>query len=178
MSEFFPKRKSLGGRVKLGFDWSNYATKADLKSTAAVDTSKFAWKVDLASLKFEFDKLYIDKLEKLPTGLNSLKNKVDKLDVDKLVPVPVDLSKLNYIVKIMLKRLNMMNWLKKLTLFRLLILVNQSQKLTIIQNLMKLKKNTDHDHSNKCITTQEFNKLTWKKFAARLAQAKMILLLS
>ena len=42
---------------------------------------------------------------------------------------------------------------------------------------MKLKKNTDPDHSNKYITTQEFNKLTWKKFAARLAQAKMILLL-
>ena len=90
-----------------------------------------------------------------------MKNKVDELDVDKLVPVPVDLSKLNYLVKIMLlKRLNMMKWLKKLTLFRLLILVNRSQKLTILQNLMKLEKNTDPDHSNKYITTQEFNKLT------------------
>ena len=52
-------------------------------------------KVDLASLKSEVDKLGIDKLEKVPTGLNSLKSKVDKLDVDKLVPVPVDLSKLS-----------------------------------------------------------------------------------
>ena len=44
----------------------------------------------MASLKYEVDKLNIDKLEKVPTGLNSLKSKVDKLDVDILVPVPVD----------------------------------------------------------------------------------------
>ena len=29
------------------------------------------------------------------------------------------------------------------------------------------KKVTDHDHSNKYITTQKFNKLTAKKFTAR-----------
>ena len=46
-------------------------------------------KSDLASLKCEVDKLDIDKLEKVPTGLNSLKSKVDKL-----VPLSVDLSKL------------------------------------------------------------------------------------
>ena len=40
--------------------------------------------VDLASLKAE-----VDKLEKVPTGLNSLKSKLDILDVDKLVPIPV-----------------------------------------------------------------------------------------
>ena len=56
-------------------------------------------KVDLASLKSEADKLDIDKLEKVPTGLYSLKSKVDKLDADKLVPVPVDLSKLSDVVK-------------------------------------------------------------------------------
>ena len=37
---------------------------------------------------------------------------------------------------------------------------------------MKLNKITDHDH-DKYIATQEFNKLTWEKFAARLAQAKL-----
>ena len=42
----------------------------------------------------EVDKLDIDKLEKVPAGLNSLENKVDKLNVDKLVRGPVDLSKL------------------------------------------------------------------------------------
>ena len=45
------------------------------------------------------DELDIDKLGKVPTGLNSLKSKVDKLDVDKLVPVSVDLSKLSDVVK-------------------------------------------------------------------------------
>ena len=53
------------------------ATKADLKNIARVDTSNFAVKTNLASLKTE----------------------VDKLDIDRLVPVPVDLSKLNNVVK-------------------------------------------------------------------------------
>ena len=99
MSEYFPEPKSSGERVKVELDLSNYATKADLKNATGVDTSKFAKNVDLASLKSEVDKLDIDKLEKVPTGLNSLKSKVDKLDVDKLVPVPVDLSKLSNVVK-------------------------------------------------------------------------------
>ena len=38
---------------------------------------------------------------------------------------------------------------------------------------MKLKKNTDHDHSNKYITTAEFNKLSSENFAARLKQANL-----
>ena len=50
-------------------------------------------------LRSEVDKLDIDKLEKIPTGLNSLKSKIDKLDDDKLVPAPVDLSKLSGVVK-------------------------------------------------------------------------------
>ena len=56
-------------------------------------------KFDLASLISEVDISDVNKLEKVPTGLNSLKSKVDKLDVDKLVPVLVDLSKLSDIVK-------------------------------------------------------------------------------
>ena len=55
----------------------NYATKTDLKNVTQVDTSNFALKTNLASLKTE----------------------VDKLDIDKLVPVPVDLSKLSDVVK-------------------------------------------------------------------------------
>ena len=42
MSEYFPEPKSLGGIVKVELDLSNYATKADLKNVAGVDTSKFA----------------------------------------------------------------------------------------------------------------------------------------
>ena len=55
----------------------------------------FAKETDLANLKSDVDKLDIDKLKNVPTGLNSLKRKVDELDVDKLVPVPVHLNKLS-----------------------------------------------------------------------------------
>ena len=65
---------------------SNYATKADLKNAAGVDTSKFAKMVDLASLKSDVDKLDIAKFKNVPTNLSNLKSKIDKLDVDKLVP--------------------------------------------------------------------------------------------
>ena len=51
--------------------------KADIKNISYVDTSSFALKTNLGSLKIE----------------------VDKLDIDKLVPVPVDLSILNNAVK-------------------------------------------------------------------------------
>ena len=56
---------------------SNYATKTDPKNVTHIDTSTFALKTNLASLK----------------------TKVDKLDIDKLAPVPVDLSKLSDVVK-------------------------------------------------------------------------------
>ena len=50
---------------------SNYATKTDLKNVTDLDTSSFALKTNLVSLKTE----------------------VDKLDIGKLVLVSVDLSK-------------------------------------------------------------------------------------
>ena len=51
---------------------------------------------------------------------------------------------------------------------------NVSKNLLIVQKLMKLKnKTTDHDHSNKYITTQIFNRLTSQNFAARLVQANL-----
>ena len=50
MSEYFPELKSFGRRVKVELDLSNYATKADLKNAACVDTSNFAKKVDLTNL--------------------------------------------------------------------------------------------------------------------------------
>ena len=99
MSECFPEPKSLRGRVKLELGLSNYETKADLKNTTGVDTSKFAKIVDLAYLKSNVDKLDIDKPKNVPTNLSNLKSKVGKLDVDKLVPVPVDLSNLNHVLK-------------------------------------------------------------------------------
>ena len=67
----------FGGDINVKIDLSNYAAKADIKNISDLNTSRFALKSDLASLKTE----------------------VDKLDIDKLLPVPVDLSKLSDVVK-------------------------------------------------------------------------------
>ena len=99
MSEYFPEPKSSGGRVKVELDLSNYVTKADLKNSTGVDTSKFARKLDLVCLKSNVGKLDIDKLKNAPTNLSNLKSNVDKLGVDKITPVPADLSKLSDVVK-------------------------------------------------------------------------------
>ena len=57
-------------------------------------------------------------------NLTSLKSDIDDLDIDKLRSVPVDLINLGNVVKnILLKRLCVMNWVKKLMLFRLFILI-------------------------------------------------------
>ena len=69
--KYFPEQKFSGGRVKVELDLSNYTTKADLKNAAGVDTSKFAKKDDLASLKSEIDKLDIGKLENTPVDLKN-----------------------------------------------------------------------------------------------------------
>ena len=99
MSEYFSEPKSSGGRVKFELDLSNYGTKSDLNNETKVDTSKFAKKVDLASLKSNVDKLDIDKLKNVPSGLSNLKSKVDELDIVKLETTPVDVSKLSNAVK-------------------------------------------------------------------------------
>ena len=69
------------------------------KNVASANTLDFAKTTDLANLKSDVDKLDIDKLKNVPSGLNNLKSKVDKLDKGKLETTPVDLSKLSNIVK-------------------------------------------------------------------------------
>ena len=64
--------------AKVELDLSNYATKADVKNAIGVDISKVAQKFDLANLKSNVDKLDVEKLKNIPSGLNSLKSKVDK----------------------------------------------------------------------------------------------------
>ena len=72
MSQYFPKPfKSFGRNINVKVDLSNYARKTDLKNVTHLDTSSFALKTNLASLK----------------------TKVDKLDIDNLALVPVDLRK-------------------------------------------------------------------------------------
>ena len=74
MSQYFPQLfRRFGGNINVKVDLSNYSTKTDLKNVTHANTSSFALKTNLASLKTE----------------------VDKLDIDKLGPVPVDLSKIN-----------------------------------------------------------------------------------
>ena len=78
MSQYFPDPfRNFGGNINVKVDLSNYATKTDLKNVTHIDTSSFALKTNLASLKTE----------------------VDELDIDKLAPVLVDLNKLSYVVK-------------------------------------------------------------------------------
>ena len=75
--------------------------KSNWKKQRALRNQKLlkSFKSYLVSLNSDIDKLHIEELEEVPTGLNSLKSKVHQLDVDKLVLVPVDLSKLNNVVK-------------------------------------------------------------------------------
>ena len=66
MSENFPKPNSLGRKVKVKLNLSDYATKADLKIATGVDASKFAKNVNLSSFKSKIDKLDIGKLKTTP----------------------------------------------------------------------------------------------------------------
>ena len=79
MNQYFPKpHEPFGGVMNIEVDLSNYATQTDIKSISHIDTSSFALKSILASLKTEVDKLDISKLKSLPTNLSNLKSKVNK----------------------------------------------------------------------------------------------------
>ena len=52
MSQYFSKSyEPFGGDINVKVDLSNYATKADIKNISHVDTSSFALKANLATLK-------------------------------------------------------------------------------------------------------------------------------
>ena len=71
MSQYFPKLfRRFGGNFNVKTDLSNYATKTDIKNVTHVDTSNFALKTNLASLKTEVHKLDIHKLEPVPADLS------------------------------------------------------------------------------------------------------------
>ena len=54
MSQYYPKPyRNLGGNINVKVDLSNYATKADIKNISHVNTSSFALKTNLASLKID-----------------------------------------------------------------------------------------------------------------------------
>ena len=67
MSQYFPELyEPFGGDINIKVELFNYATKADVKNISHIDTSSFALKSNLASLKNEADKLDIDKLIPVP----------------------------------------------------------------------------------------------------------------
>ena len=64
--------------MTVNLDLEGFATKDDLKSITHVDTSSFALKSNLTSLKTEVDKLDIDKLAAAPTDLVKLTKEVQE----------------------------------------------------------------------------------------------------
>ena len=84
MSQYFPKPyKPFGGDINVKVCLSNYATKTDLKDATGIDTSNFALKSNLASLKTEADKLVIKKLVTVPVDLSKLSDVVKNYVVKK-----------------------------------------------------------------------------------------------
>ena len=56
MSQYFPKPyESFGGDINVKADLSNYATEADIENISHADTSSFALKTNLATIKTEVD---------------------------------------------------------------------------------------------------------------------------
>ena len=104
MSQYFPKPyEPFGGDISVKIYLSNNATKADIKSISHVDTSSFALKTNVANLKSKVDKLYIDKLNPVPTDLSKLSDVVKndvvkKTDYNKLV-TKVDIKDTGGLVK-------------------------------------------------------------------------------
>ena len=112
-----------------------------------VDTSKFARKVDLASLKSEIDKLDLDNFKTSPVYLSKLNDSV-KTEVVKKTVYDELVKKVNAI-----QTSDARNVVKK---------ANYNTKIAEIE-----KKILDPDRS-KFITIQEFIKLTAGNFTARL----------
>ena len=105
MSQYFPKPyEPFGGDISVKVDLSNYATKTDIKNITHVETSSFALKTNLASLKTEVDKLYIDKLVPVPVDLGKLSNVVkndvfEKTEYDKLVVIVDNIDTSAFVLK-------------------------------------------------------------------------------
>ena len=64
--------------MKVELNLCNYTTKANLKNATGDDTSKFAKRVDLASLKLEIDKLDTFRLETTVVDLSKLSDVIKK----------------------------------------------------------------------------------------------------
>ena len=101
MSHYFSKSfRSSGRNINVKVDLSNYATKTDLKNVTHVDTSSFALKTNLASLKTKVDKLLVPVTVDLSKQSNVVKNDVAKKTVyDKLVAKVNNVSTSDFVLK-------------------------------------------------------------------------------
>ena len=195
MSQYFPKPyEPFGGDINVKVDLSNYATKSDIKNISHVDTSGFALKTNLASLKTEAGKLDIDKLVPAPVDLSKLSDVVKNDIVKKAVynakikniedKVP-DITNLATNTTLNAKRNEVKGETSSIT-----NLANTNALTTVenkIPNVINLVEKTDYNTKiseteskitadqdcNKYITTQEFNKLTSENFTARMKQANL-----
>ena len=77
MSTYYPPCKSSSNNIIAELDFTNYATKTDLKNITHVDVSSFASKTNLAALKTEVDKIDADKLKTVPVDLAKLTNAIE-----------------------------------------------------------------------------------------------------
>ena len=127
MSEYFPELKSLGGKVKVELDLSNYA---DLENETGTDTSSFDKKVDLASIKSNVDQSKIKNIEdKIPDITNlatktTLNAKINEVKGE--IPSITNLATKTALNAVENKIPNVSNLVKK--------------NPTITQKLMKLKR--------------------------------------
>ena len=192
MSQYFSKLYEPFGRdINVKVDLSKYATKADLKNSAVVDTSSFVKKTDLASLECNVEKLDIDELDiDLSKLSNAAKNDVVKKDVynakiknneDKMP----DITNLATNITINAKINEFNGELPSIiNIPTTIALTTVENKIPNVSNLVQksdyntkineIEKNiTDHNH-DKYITTPEFNKLTAGNFGARLAQTNLV----
>ena len=103
MSQYFPKLfRSFRRNIKVKVYLSIYATK-DIKNISHVDTSSFALKANLTSLKIEVDKLNNGKLTTVPVNLSKLsiavKNDVKKAVYDKLAAKVNNIDPSDFVLK-------------------------------------------------------------------------------
>ena len=104
MSQYFPSPSNHKQSIKVEIDLTNYATKKDINDITHADTSNFALKINLSSLKTEVDKLNIDKLATVPVDLSKLSNAVEndvvkKVDYNKLVTKVNDIDTSDFVLK-------------------------------------------------------------------------------
>ena len=79
MSQYFSKPyEPFDGDFNVKVDLFNYATKAYIKNISHIDTSSFALKSNLSSLRTKLDKLDLSKLVDLSRLSDVVKNDVKK----------------------------------------------------------------------------------------------------